>query len=63
MGFQTMGRRRPLSRFMFRVAFLNWMASTIDLSVSEAHPHRKVHPLLLTPLPKDHDRSPEMHEG
>ena len=32
MGFQTMGRRRPLSRFMFGVAFLIWMASTILLS-------------------------------
>ena len=32
MGFQTMGRRRPLSRFMFGVAFLIWMASTVLLS-------------------------------
>ena len=32
MEFQTMGRRRPLSRFMFRVAFLIWMASTVLLS-------------------------------
>ena len=31
MGFQTMGRRRPLSRFMFGVAFLIWMASTVLL--------------------------------
>ena len=32
MGFQTMGRKRPLSRFMFRVAFLIWMAFTVLLS-------------------------------
>ena len=32
IGFQTMGRRRPLSRFMFGVAFLIWMASTVLLS-------------------------------
>ena len=32
MGFQIMGRKRPLSRFMFRVAFLIWMASTVFLS-------------------------------
>ena len=34
-----------------------------DLSVFEAHPHRKVHPLPVASPPKDHDRSPEMHEG
>ena len=27
MGFHTMGRRRPLSRFMLGVLFLIWMAS------------------------------------
>ena len=32
MGFQTMGRRRPLSRYMFRAAFLIWMASTVLVS-------------------------------
>ena len=32
MGFQTMGRRRPLSRFMFGMAFLICMASTVLLS-------------------------------
>ena len=31
LGFQTMGRRRPLSRFMFGVAFLIWVASTVLL--------------------------------
>ena len=36
MGFKTMGRRRPLSRFMFRVAFLLWMASTVLLSYTLA---------------------------
>ncbi len=32
VGFQIMGRRRPLSRFMFGVAFLIWMASTVLLT-------------------------------
>ena len=32
MGFQTMDRRRPLSRYMFGVAFLIRMASTVLLS-------------------------------
>ena len=32
MEFQTSVRRRPLSRFMFGVAFLIWMASTVLLS-------------------------------
>ena len=30
--FQTSGRRRPLARFIFWVAFLIWMASTVLLS-------------------------------
>ena len=29
MEFQTMGRRRPLSRFMLGMAVLMWMASTV----------------------------------
>ena len=29
--FQTMGRRRPLSRFMFRINILIWMAFTVLL--------------------------------
>ena len=29
MEFQTMGRRRPLSKLMFEVASLTWMASTV----------------------------------
>ena len=31
MEFHTMGSRRPLAKFMFRVALLIWMASTVLL--------------------------------
>ena len=44
MGFQTMAMRRPLSRFMFRVAFLIWMTSTVLLSQNPSALHWTVVP-------------------
>ena len=50
MGFQTMGRRRPLSRFMFGVAFLIWMASTVLLSQNSSALLQTVVPSQLMPV-------------